>query len=353
MRYTMITCHKDFHDRQQTGIMNFKPIGTYELPEYPQQKIFYPPLLEMLQYCHEHNFSHIHSATPGPIGLAALAIAKILKLPISGTYHTAIPQYAQILTGDAVIEDLAWKYVLWYYDQLDVIYAPSRTTSDELIAKGLPAEKIKVYPRGIDVDKFHPQKRSGILRRLFPIDSGFTLIYVGRVSREKNLHLLADVFARLTAERRDVHLVVVGDGPYLAEMRRATAGCPCYFTGFVKGPSLAEMYASADLFVFPSTTDTFGNAVLEAQASGLPVVVTDKGGPCENVIPGKTGLVVRAGDTDHLLAAIRTLVGNPVRILEMGMAARKSMETRSFESAFSSTWDLYHEVRPQALAKAV
>jgi glycosyltransferase involved in cell wall biosynthesis len=121
----------------------------------------------------------------------------------------------------------------------------------------------------------------------------------------------------------------------------------------VKGPSLAEMYASADLFVFPSTTDTFGNAVLEAQASGLPVVVTDKGGPCENVIPGKTGLVVRAGDTDHLLAAIRTLVGNPVRIREMGMAARKSMETRSFESAFSSTWDLYHQVRPQALAKAV
>jgi glycosyltransferase involved in cell wall biosynthesis len=201
MRYTMVTCHKDFHDQTQPGVMNFEPIGTYELPEYPEQKIFYPPLLEMLQYCHEHNFSHIHTATPGPIGLAAMAIAKILKLPISGTYHTSIPQYAQILTGDAVIEDLAWKYVLWYYDQLDVIYAPSQSTCDELIAKGIKADKIRVYPRGIDVAHFHPQKRNGVLSKLFHIHTGVTLIYVGRVSKEKNLHLLADVFRRLSAGR--------------------------------------------------------------------------------------------------------------------------------------------------------
>jgi glycosyltransferase involved in cell wall biosynthesis len=173
------------------------------------------------------------------------------------------------------------------------------------------------------------------------------------VSKEKNLHLLADAFARLAAERRDVHLVVVGDGPYLAGMRRAMAGCPCYFTGFVEGPSLAAMYASADLFVFPSATDTFGNAVLEAQASGLPVIVTDKWGPCENMIPGKTGMVVRAGDADHLLQAIMALAGDPVRIREMGQAARKSMEARSFESAFLSTWNLYHEIQSQILGRAV
>ena len=130
------------------------------------------------------------------------------------------------------------------------------------------------------------------------------------------------------------------------------AGCPCYFTGFVEGPSLAEMYASADLFVFPSATDTFGNAVLEAQASGLPVIVTDKGGPCENVISGKTGLVVRADEADDLLAALRALVDDPGRIREMGRSARKSMEARSFESAFLRTWQLYHDGHPQYLASA-
>jgi hypothetical protein len=116
------------------GVCNFKPIGTYALPEYPEQKIFYPPLLDMLAYCYDQRIDHIHTATPGPMGLAALAIARILNLPISGTYHTAIPQYARILTGDATIAELAWKYVIWYYDQLDVIYAPSRSTREELVA---------------------------------------------------------------------------------------------------------------------------------------------------------------------------------------------------------------------------
>ena len=343
MRYTMVTCHKDFHDQDQPGVMNFEPIGTYELPEYSEQKIFYPPLLEMLQYCHEQNFDHIHTATPGPIGLAALAIAKILKLPISGTYHTAIPQYAQALTGDTVIEDLAWKYVLWYYDQLDVIYAPSQSTCDELIERGIKAEKIRVYPRGIDVEQFHPRKRNGILRKWFRIDTGFKLIYVGRVSKEKNLHLLANVFRRLADRRGDVHLVVVGDGPYLCEMQAAMAGLPCYFSGYLTGEQLSQMYASADLFVFPSTTDTFGNVVLEAQASGLPVVVSDKGGPCENMVPGVTGLVVPGDDAESLLATLQGMLDNTLILRKMGQAARKYVEERSFEAAFLSTWQMYHD----------
>jgi hypothetical protein len=97
----------------------------------------------MLDYCHREGFNHIHTATPGPIGLAALAIARFLQLPISGTYHTAIPQYVQILTGSDFMEEMAWKFVLWYYDQLDLIYAPSQSTRDELVAKGISSDKIR------------------------------------------------------------------------------------------------------------------------------------------------------------------------------------------------------------------
>jgi glycosyltransferase involved in cell wall biosynthesis len=339
--YTMVTCHKDHHDTDQPGVMNFHPIGGYDLPEYPELQIFYPPLLEMLNYCYEQGFNHIHTATPGPIGLAALAIAKILKLPISGTYHTSIPQYAQALTGDAVIEDLAWKYVLWYYDQLDVIYAPSRSTRDELVEKGIKAEKIRIYPRGIDVEQFHPQKRNGVLKERFNITGGTILIYVGRVSKEKNLHLLAHAFAQLTRTRSDVHLVVVGDGPYLKEMRQVMTGLPCHFTGYLKDEALARIYASADVFVFPSTTDTFGNVVLEAQASGLPVIVTDQGGPCENMVDKQTGLVVPADNARALLAAMQSLVMDPKRTADMAAAARSYMEQRSFEAAFLETWEMY------------
>lgn len=339
--YTMVTCHPEHHDQDEPGVMNFRPIGTYELPEYPEQKIFYPPLLEMLHYCYEADINHIHTATPGPIGLAALAIAKILKLPISGTYHTSIPQYAQALTGDAVIEDLAWKYVLWYYDQLDVIYAPSHSTCDELIEKGINADKIRVYPRGIDVVRFTPQKRNGILSKWYGISSGTTFLYVGRVSKEKNLHLLADAFRTYIQAHPNAHLLVVGDGPYLEEMRQNMKDLPCHFSGYLDGDDLAQVYASADVFVFPSTTDTFGNVVLEAQASGLPVIVTDQGGPCENIVPDKTGIVVPGGCARNLLFAMKTLADDPRRVAAMGRAARQYVEAHSFEAAFLKTWEMY------------
>lgn len=339
--YTMVTCHQDHQGDNQPGVMNFQPIGTYELPEYVEQKIFYPPLLEMLNYCHESGVNHIHTATPGPIGLAALAIAKILKLPISGTYHTAIPQYAQVLTGDSVIEDLAWKYVLWYYDQLDVIYAPSRSTCDELVEKGINAEKVRIYPRGIDVDHFNPHKRNGILSKQYDIESGTTYLYVGRVSKEKNLHHLSAAFRSLVSTQADAHLVVVGDGPYLDEMRQSMLGFPCYFTGYIMGEKLAQTYASADVFVFPSTTDTFGNVVLEAQASGLPVIVSDQGGPCENMISNETGLVVEGDNVRSLLSAMQFFADSPQRATSMGRAARQYVEAHSFEAAFLKTWEMY------------
>ncbi|MBT8340678.1 MAG: glycosyltransferase, partial [Desulfatitalea sp.] len=221
--YTLVTCRTD-ESTDQPGVRNFTPIGTHDLPEYPELKIFYPPFLEMLHYCYDTEIDHIHTATPGPVGLAALAIAKILKLPISGTYHTAIPQYAQVLTDDNAMEELTWKYVLWYYDQLDVIYAPSQGTRDELVAKGISADKIKRYPRGIDVDFFHPSKRNGVFKNNYDLAVRTKLLYVGRVSKEKNLDILTRAFKRMVADGEKVQLVIVGDGPYLKEMQAEMNG---------------------------------------------------------------------------------------------------------------------------------
>jgi glycosyltransferase involved in cell wall biosynthesis len=118
-------------------------------------------------------------------------------------------------------------------------------------------------------------------------------------------------------------------------------GVPCTFTGYLEGEDLATVFASCDLFVFPSSTDTFGNVVLEAQASGIPVVVTDSGGPQENVIPGKTGLVAEAHNAESFLYAIRWFIRSPRTMKQMGEAARRYMEERSFESAFDETWGMY------------
>ena len=339
---TIITC--DHHPRQnRPGIENFTPIGVYELPEYPEQKIFYPPLLEMLNHCYEKNITHIHSATPGPIGLAALAIARILKLPVTSTYHTAIPQYAQFLTGDATIAELTWKYILWYYAQMDTIYVPSQATRNELVEKGLNPSKITLYPRGIDIQRFHPAKRNGFLKHRLKVESTVTLLYVGRISKEKNLPLLVEVFKTLVSGHADLHLVVVGDGPWRSEMEQALKGMPCTFTGYLKGNDLPTVYASSDLFVFPSNTDTFGNVVLEAQASGIPVIVSTQGGPHENVEPGQTGLVVTENSVQAWVEAIEMLLENPEKRRRMGSNARKLMENRSFEEAQMQTFEMYKQ----------
>jgi glycosyltransferase involved in cell wall biosynthesis len=232
--------------------------------------------------------------------------------------------------------------MIWYYAQMDVIYAPSESTRAELAAKSIPSEKIRVYPRGIDIQKFHPAKRNGLMASAYNIPSDTRkLLYVGRVSKEKNLHILANVFRSLCEATQNVHLVIVGDGPYLGEMKNELAGTPCTFTGYLEGEKLTEVFASSDIFVFPSTTDTFGNVVLEAQASGLPVIVTDQGGPVENMHPGQTGLVAQGDSTESLLDNILLLISNPEMISRMAREARSYMEERSFDAAFIRTWEMY------------
>ncbi len=341
--FTVITCDADIK-KEKEGIKCFRPVGVYELPPYPEMKIFYPPFLEMLNYCYENNFTQIHSSTPGPIGLAALAISNILKLPINGVYHTALPQYAQYLTEDNSITELTWRYTLWYYNQMDHIYVTSHNTKDELIEKGIPKEKIKIFPRGIDIDLFHPSKKNGKLSDKYKIKEPVKLLYVGRVSREKNMPLLAESFKKIAEKDKNVHLVIVGDGPYFGEMKESLKGFPCTFTGYLKGEELASVYASCDAFVFPSTTDTFGNVVLEAQASGIPVIVSDQGGPCENLISEETGMIVKSDDVGAWVGAMANLAGNREIRTRMGKSARKYMESRSFENAFKQTWDLYLDI---------
>jgi len=348
-RYTVLTCDGQCR-RTEAGIRLFKAVGEYELPEYPEQKICYPPLLEMLDFCYEQGINRIISATPGPVGLAALAIARILKLPVYGTYHTSLPQYAGFLTGDSLMEDLTWRYMIWYYDQMDCIYVPSQSTASELMKKGIDRQKIRIFPRGIDIERFHPGKRNGHLRDRYGIDEKIKLLYVGRVSREKNLDLLCEAFKQLTQTKRNVHLIVVGDGPYLEEMRRQLREKPCTFTGYMEGDDLSAIYASSDVFVFPSATDTFGNVVLEAQASGLPVIVSNQGGPKENMIPGKTGLEIPADNADSLAEAMNKLIDHPDLRKKMGQNGRQYMEKRSFEHAYLQTWDLYTDTEPVAKA---
>jgi glycosyltransferase involved in cell wall biosynthesis len=183
---------------------------------------------------------------------------------------------------------------------------------------------MKPLPRWVDTDSYSPHMRKpGFWESRGAAPGRTVLLYVGRVSREKGLEMLVDAFKELADAGAAIALAVIGDGPYREEMETSLAGHPAVFTGYLTGEELQRGYASADVFVFPSATDTFGNVVLEAQASGLPVIVSDEGGPRELVVDGETGVVFRAGSSANLTSAIRVLASDPQLMIGMGRNARR------------------------------
>ena len=318
-------------------IKNFKPIGEFELPEYELQKLSFPPILQMLDYIQRERFSEVIISTPGPIGLTALLAAKMLNLQTSGIYHTDFPQYVRILTEDSFLESVTWRYMHWFYGQLDTVFVNSEEYRQSWIKRGFDPEKLKIFPRGLDTELFHPTRRDPAFFRKFGETNGqVRLLYVGRVSREKDLDLLAEAYRRLREEGLSIQLFVVGHGPYSKEFSEALP--EALFTGYLKGEDLARAYASADIFVFPSTTDTFGNVIIEAQASGLPVIVSDSGGPKELVDNERNGLITKSHDLGDLVRAIRELVADPDRRKRMGTLARESVIDRTWPTAFRRFW---------------
>ncbi|MFZ0915999.1 MAG: glycosyltransferase [Candidatus Udaeobacter sp.] len=318
-------------------IKNFPPIGEFELPEYELQKLSFPPILQMLDYVQREQFTEIIISTPGPVGLTGLLAAKMLNLQTSGIYHTDFPQYIGILTDDSFLESMAWRYMHWFYGQLDTVFVNSEEYRQSWIKHGLNPARLKILPRGLDTELFHPDRRKPAFFEKFGACNGeVRLLYVGRISREKDLDLLAAAYRRLRDEGLPVQLFIVGHGPYSEALEKSLPGA--FFTGYLRGNELATAYASADIFVFPSTTDTFGNVILEAQACGLPVVVSDSGGPKELVEDNANGLITKSHDVDDLARAIRALVMDPALRDRMGKSARNSVTDRSWPNAFGKFW---------------
>src|SRR6476619_4578847 len=318
-------------------IKNFKPIGEFELPEYELQKLSFPPILQMLDYVQRERFTEIIISTPGPVGLTALLAAKMLNLQTSGIYHTDFPQYIRILTEDSFLESVAWGYMHWFYGQLDTVFVNSEEYKQSWIKRGFDPAKLKILPRGLDAELFHPGRRNSAFFEQFGASNGeLRLLYVGRISREKDLDVLADAYRRLRKEGLPVRLFVVGHGPYSEALEKSLPDA--FFTGYLSGTELATAYASADIFVFPSTTDTFGNVILEAQASGLPVVVSDSGGPKELVVDKANGMITRSHTVEDFTDAIRALVTNQTLRERMANSARDSVTDRSWPRAFAKFW---------------
>ncbi|MGE4490753.1 MAG: glycosyltransferase family 4 protein, partial [Kiritimatiellales bacterium] len=313
-------------------LKNFRPVGTFTLEEYRQQELVYPPFLEIVNWLEEQEIDEVIISTPGPVGLAALAAARLLKLNVRGIYHTDFPKYISQFSDDEKLEDVTWRYMAWFYEGMDHIAVPSHGYLEKLAAKGFDRAKLYVMPRGVDLERFSPEKRDPEFWRQFNLNGEFKFLYAGRISKEKNLGNLLDAFRSLRGDNSfSAKLILAGDGPDLEELKKEYANETILFTGRLDGEALAQAYAGSDFFVFPSLTDTFGNVVLEAHASGLPAIVSEEGGPREIVSSHRSGLVVDARSPAPLAEALRTVRSDE--------ALRSRLKQGALARARESRWE--------------
>jgi glycosyltransferase involved in cell wall biosynthesis len=282
------------------------------------------------------------------MGLTGLAAARLLGLRTIAIYHTDFVQYVRYLTQDDDMADLTWKYMVWFYDQAHTILVPTECYRQHLIHHGFEPAKLRVMTRGVDSQYFQPGKRDPAFFDRYGLDGSLKFLYVGRVSREKDIDRLVEAFDRLRQGGHAASLVIVGDGPYRKELQARCQGSPIAFTGLLEGEELATAYASADVMVFPSTTDTFGNVVLEAQASGLPVIVSDLGGPAEIVQGHDSGIIVNHQEPQALVDAMERLYQSSELRADLRARGLRNASECTWERVLDSLWSLEYEDRAGA-----
>lgn len=289
---TLVTSVKGYTE-EPFPVKNFEPIGMWYMEEYSEQAFSFPPFMDVIKYFEEENFDEIIISTPGPLGITALAAAYILETPVTGIYHTDFPQYIMEWTEDPLMKDLTIRYMKTFYGNMERILVPTSVYKKQLIEMDLEEDKISVMPRGVDLSKFNSRFRNKNFWQAFDMEELFTFIYVGRISSEKNIQVLFDAFDNFLKRGHNANLAIVGNGPDFKTFRDKYCKNPnICFTDRLSGQLLSRAYAAADVLVFPSITDTFGNVVLEAHASGIPAIVSSQGGPQEIIRTNKTGIVV-------------------------------------------------------------
>lgn len=302
------------------------------LPFYRQVRIGVASPLRMRRILHRYTPDLVHIATEGPVGLATLLACLWEGVPVASSFHTNFDHYATHY-GFLGLEWLAFWYLCWFHNRCAVTLVPSLQTQRRLTEAGV--RRVEIWTRGVDGGLFNPRHRDPELRHSLGLeDDDPLLVYVGRLAPEKNLGVLLSAFSRLRQGKPPANrakLALVGSGP-LEEALRASMPQGVVLAGEQTGQALSRWYASGDLFAFPSQSETFGNVVLEAQASGLPVVGFDTQGVNEQVKQGENGfLVPEWGDLKPYLE--RLCVDVPMR-RRMGEAARGRAERLDWKPIF-------------------
>jgi glycosyltransferase involved in cell wall biosynthesis len=312
-------------------------VAEVDVPFYAGLEIGMPSLPAMVEALAEGHFDAVHLTAPGPAGITAALIARVMDLPVLGSWHTELGAYAGLRSSSGELERGVDAALSLFYRQCRWVLSPSPASDESLIRLGVERAAIGRWGRGVDTARFDPA-----LRDPDRYPGEIKVLYTGRLTQEKGAELLAESFLRAQGTDPRLHLLLAGGGPE-AGMLRERLGDSATFLGWLEGDALARAYASADVFLFCSRTDTFGQVLVEAGASGLPVVAVDEGGPSSIVVDGETGRLCEP-DARMLAAAVLQLTDSPAWRAKLGRQGREAALARTWQASMMQLADGYDRV---------
>jgi len=322
------------------GRVKTKLLPGLAVPFYPEVRMGWPLFRFFQNAWSQTRPDLVHIVTEGPLGWSALKAAKKLKIPVVSDFHTNFHTYSSYYKM-GLGRSLVKTYLRRFHNQTQATLVPTATLKESMELEGY--QRLLVVGRGVDTELFHPSRRSTALRRTWKCsDSDPVFLYVGRIAPEKNLELLVEAFERISLQKPNAKLVLVGDGPLRNKLKSRLPAA--VFPGVRRGESLARYYASADLFLFPSLSETFGNVVLEAMASGLAVISFDDAAASSVIESGKNGLLVPTQDQSLFSKSIQDLIATSDIWRQWGERARLAALGYSWERVVDDLESIFFQM---------
>lgn len=327
------------------GYGRIMPTPSVPLPFRPEYRITFPMRRSHIKRLDAFKPNIIHLSAPEWLGYSALQYAEKRGVPAVASVHTRFETYLRYYNLQ-FLEPLLMRYLRHFYGRCEQVYAPSESLAQTLIEQGL-CERPLMWTRGVNCECYHPDKHDPAWRRAMGVaDDEKVVTFVSRLVLEKGLAVVVAAHRRLQKQGVKHRLLIVGEGPERERLKRDLPDA--IFTGFIEGEELARAYASSDVFLFPSLTETFGNVTLEAMASGLPTVCADATGSRSLVRHGETGFLAAPNDVADFARGVALVIGDDDLRARMGHAARRRSESFGWDAVMGRLLDNYRRLAPAA-----
>ncbi|WP_139850827.1 glycosyltransferase family 4 protein [Acinetobacter pullicarnis] len=337
---------------QREVCADFKPnkeclVKAQTIPRYPSLQFGWPQYIKVSQALSDFAPDIVHIVTEGPLGLTALQAAKAQKIPITSGFHSPFQDFSRFFDLAFLVKPIQ-HYLRWFHNNTQLTCVPSVDTEKALRQFGVTCD-LHIVGRGVDIQRFSPTHRSEALRERWGVNADTTvMLYVGRLSPEKEIELIIETFDAQRSAQKNVQLVIVGDGPDLSRLKQFQGAEQTIFMGSLTGQDLAVAYASADVFVFASQVETFGNVVLEAMASGLPIVAYNYACAQQYVKQQQTGWLSPRGQAAQFIQDLMTLPSR-YQLNKMGEQAAYATQRAGWQKPVQQLENALYQVAQESV----